>query len=724
MKQFIIVFFLGSPAFLLADLSGLSICLDPGHGGGPGTGKWFEAVVNFQVALDVETFLDQENPDTVILTVRDSMATQLTLSQREYVANSNNVDYFHSIHHNAFQGTSNYTLALYEQLGAGGPPQWPGEANTFAGLVSHQIYLALRTTADYGARGDEDFLGFNLGVLNNLTMPGDLSEASFWDFPAEIRRLQNKAYNRTEAESILYTFLDYFNSPRPEVGTLDGIVTNLTTVQPAHSITVSITPHPADSIYTIDDLGNGYFRFENLSPGVYTLTAVSPFDTVSVTKTVSAGRINHQDLALAVSAVGAPTLRWVVYQNNTVLVNINPVQGATGYHLQYTTDLFSWPESQVVDINSSSASLTGVFPVDTTVFIKAYAFNTAGSSELSSDTYGCFTGDRSERVLVVDGFDRWGGSGSWNQPVHDFAARHGRAWAANGVGFSTIANEIVGSSMLPGFWAMDWVLGDESTAGETLNSAEQEMVSGYLNQGGRVFISGSEIAWDLDFQGSSSDKNFIHDYLKVGYAGDNADDPYVNGAAGTDFAGLSFTYGLSGAPYPEDYPDYFNTVNGSQVILNFDNNRIAGVAYSGAFSGTANGYVVTLGFPLETIDDLQQQINLTRRVLDFFNSPVNVAAELTRRPKTLAITSAFPNPFNGTIRLDLQIPKKVSSATLTIYDLLGRVVFIKALSPLPHTRQIHWEGRTNRGELVASGFYLARLTAGDQSSQVKLQLIK
>ena len=233
-----------------------------------------------------------------------------------------------------------------------------------------------------------------------------------------------------------------------------------------------------------------------------------------------------------------------------------------------------------------------------------------------------------------------------------------------------------------------------------------------------------EIAWDLDYRGGSADKDFIHNYLKTSYAGDNADDPYVNGVAGTAFAGLSFTYGLSGSPYPEDYPDYFNAVDGGQAILNYDNDRIAGVAYSGPFSGTSNGYVVTLGFPLETVDDLQQQINLVNRVVDFFNSPVNIVEEPTHLPETLAITRAFPNPFNGTVRLELQIPENAPSATLTIYDLAGRVVFVKALSPMPRTRQIRWQGRTNQGALVASGFYLARLTTGNQSSRVKLQLIK
>ncbi len=53
------------------------------------------------------------------------------------------------------------------------------------------------------------------------------------------------------------------------------------------------------------------------------------------------------------------------------------------------------------------------------------------------------------------------------------------------------------------------MVGDESTDEETFSSAEQSVVIPYLQQGGKMFISGSEIAWDLDYQGSSIDKSFI-----------------------------------------------------------------------------------------------------------------------------------------------------------------------------------------------------------------------
>ena len=53
---------------------------------------------------------------------------------------------------------------------------------------------------------------------------------------------------------------------------------------------------------------------------------------------------------------------------------------------------------------------------------------------------------------------------------------------------------------------VDYILGEESTADETYSSTEQTLISNYLKQGGRLFVSGAEIAWDLDYRGSTTDK--------------------------------------------------------------------------------------------------------------------------------------------------------------------------------------------------------------------------
>lgn len=55
----------------------------------------------------------------------------------------------------------------------------------------------------------------------------------------------------------------------------------------------------------------------------------------------------------------------------------------------------------------------------------------------------------------------------------------------------------------------------------------------YLEQGGCLFISGSEIGWDLSNKGSAADKAFYNNYLKAVYVADDAGVETVVGEAGS-----------------------------------------------------------------------------------------------------------------------------------------------------------------------------------------------
>jgi len=248
-----------------ADLSGLKICLDPGHGDYPNI-KPFETIINLKVGFALVDYLEAANADTVIITRTDNIQNP-SLSQREYIANSNNVDWFNSIHHNAFDGTANYSLVLYEELYSG-DPQWP-EAVTMSDIMGEDLYHSMRTTTYY-VRGDRSFLGFNLGVLNDLQMPGELTEASFFDHTPEKNRLRNDDYLTMEARALLTSFLEYFGADPLTTGHLSGIVTDEETGHPVNGVTATLWPDSL--VYAADDSSNGLFIFDDLAPGSYWVT--------------------------------------------------------------------------------------------------------------------------------------------------------------------------------------------------------------------------------------------------------------------------------------------------------------------------------------------------------------------------------------------------------------------------------------------------------------------
>jgi tartrate-resistant acid phosphatase type 5 len=83
-----------------------------------------------------------------------------------------------------------------------------------------------------------------------------------------------------------------------------------------------------------------------------------------------------------------------------------------------------------------------------------------------------------------------------------------------------------------------------------------------------------------------------------------------------------------------------------------------------------------------------------------------------------------PNPFNPSTAIKYYIPGATEVA-IKIYDILGREV--RTLINQQMTGGYHivyWNGKDSRGEDVASGIYLYRLTAGSYSDTKKMNLLK
>jgi hypothetical protein len=82
----------------------------------------------------------------------------------------------------------------------------------------------------------------------------------------------------------------------------------------------------------------------------------------------------------------------------------------------------------------------------------------------------------------------------------DYVVPHGRAISDFGMAFDSCQNEAVanGQVALTAYPIVIWASGQESTADETFSAAEQARVAEFRNGNGNFFVSGSEIAWDLD----------------------------------------------------------------------------------------------------------------------------------------------------------------------------------------------------------------------------------
>ena len=108
------------------------------------------------------------------------------------------------------------------------------------------------------------------------------------------------------------------------------------------------------------------------------------------------------------------------------------------------------------------------------------------------------------QVLIVNSFNRNDRIVKERDNTHEYVAIHAEALAAvEGISFVSATGLAVveGLASLTDFEAVDWYAGEESSADDSFDETEQSLVAAYLDGGGNLFVSGSEIGWDLGASG-------------------------------------------------------------------------------------------------------------------------------------------------------------------------------------------------------------------------------
>ena len=334
-----------------ADLSGLKIYLNAGHGGYDANDRscwtipvpetwsnpagYWESKSNLVKTLALEEMLKKSGA-TVIMSrrtnnsgVRDieyypgATAEELAelrngddrdLSAIAEEANANDVDHFLSIHSNALNGQTNYLLMLYH--GYTGEPTVPLSDQMAASSGNLQILneLTVWTSPSPMLRGDFSFYGddMGLGVLRPLTVPGFLSEGSFHDYAPETHRLMNDDYCKLEALRMYQHFHKWFDAPLPQTATISGWVKSSNELVDVLGEPKFVYVKNSDDQWlplngakvelykgdtkvaekTTDDWYNGVFAFYDLEPGTYKLVVTKEkYGTVTQEVTVKAEEI-------------------------------------------------------------------------------------------------------------------------------------------------------------------------------------------------------------------------------------------------------------------------------------------------------------------------------------------------------------------------------------------------------------------------------------------------
>ncbi|MHB1049760.1 MAG: S8/S53 family peptidase [Bacteroidota bacterium] len=165
------------------------------------------------------------------------------------------------------------------------------------------------------------------------------------------------------------------------------------------------------------------------------------------------------------------------------------------------------------------------------------------------------------------------------------------------------------------FWSCEWAF-------PSLDSADRSVLAAYLTGGGKLFLSGQDIGWDLasgdglEYELSAgASKTFFEQYLKATFVHDDALTGNITGKQNdTIGTNLSFNRYQPFRASGEQYPDVLTPLGGSVVSFQYADGSQSGKGASILYSGDYK--LLYFGFGgFESIVDSSVRITVMDRIL-------------------------------------------------------------------------------------------------------------
>lgn len=346
----------------------------------------------------------------------------------------------------------------------------------------------------------------------------------------------------------------------------------------------------------------------------------------------------------------------------------------TGYVIYLSTNGYGFGQPVMVNGGSTTTVTLTNLAADRDYYFRVAAVNAGGESR-PSEVVGCrrASNPMQSRVLVVNAFDRFDRSTNLRQTnrvqgylapgpfgnherviprannAYDYVVAYGRAISAFGLPFDSCARQAVtnGQINLLNYDIVVWAVGQSLT--NTFRTLERNAITLFQNAGGHLFVSGADIAWDLDRASgpAPADRAFLRTQLRATLASDthhNANSYTFTPASGSIFAGNPngmFDNGWRGI-YWVQAPDRLTPTNGSVGALHYVGG-LGGPAALQYAGGLFESKLVYFGFPFETITSSAVREAYMADILRFFSKPPRFV-HLTVQPDTRLRLTATAEP--------------------------------------------------------------------------------
>lgn len=316
------------PALSAAEVEGwgdFKLYIDPGHAGTENGGLWgySEAEKTVRVALGIKDMLLKytDIPEDCIKLCREDDSKQISLQERTDEANAWGADFYYSIHSDA-SASKNTIVCLFGGWTVEGVnvEKSPNGGKAYGEFLNPNLAGVMRVESR-GNRYDRDYYMATDGTHTNqypylhvnreTNMPSLLSEGGYHTIAEQQQRNLNDDYKRLESFAAFQAILQYRGLSLPAQNFVTGMVYNSENQQPLNGAKITVSAEGVEPVSYITDsydslfykytknpnlIHNGFFMFENLPAGEYTITyEAEGFETVTNKITTAAGGATSAD---------------------------------------------------------------------------------------------------------------------------------------------------------------------------------------------------------------------------------------------------------------------------------------------------------------------------------------------------------------------------------------------------------------------------------------------
>ncbi|KAA3600100.1 MAG: T9SS C-terminal target domain-containing protein [Calditrichaeota bacterium] len=259
----------------------------------------------------------------------------------------------------------------------------------------------------------------------------------------------------------------------------------------------------------------------------------------------------------------------------------------------------------------------------------------------------------------------------------------------------------------------------DNVTGDVLTNAEEQFLVDVLNQGGRVLISGQNIA-------SSESGGTLMNLIGVNYDSDfTGTSGFLKGFANSPLDNLVMNSVGANDQNLQSSKEIIGTFGNATAIAGYGFNGIDGDAIAAFHNPQSSvGRAIFMGFDLASLKQTAASVTPPETIFDnlinFLSLTVDVD-ENSNLAKTYVLEQNYPNPFNPSTVINYQIPQN-QKGKITIFNILGKNV--KEFELKKSVGSVNWNGTNELGNLVSSGVYFYKLESGTFSKTIKMTFLK